>query len=212
MNHLAHLLTAGDNHELRLGVLLGDHVRGRNAMQAYPAMIAAGIKLHRAVDSFTDQDQSLADLRNTFSSPYRRYVGIMLDVYFDHLLSLEWSAHCPQTLTDFNTSILQLLAANRERLPNGLERFRRYAEKTGVLARYGDVEILQQVFFGISQRLRHENPLAESLDVLQPRNADIDMAFKRFFPRLMTFAEDWKQQHLPSGSTQSRAISTKTGS
>ena len=200
MNHLAHLLTAGNDDDKRLGVLLGDHVRGRSRLKDFPFGIRTGIELHRAVDSFTDQDQNLANLRNHFKPPYRRYVGIMLDVYFDHLLSLSWSRYCEQPLNVYAAGILHLLETHREQLPPGLERFRHYAVTTGVLGRYGEINVLDKVYQGIGQRMKHANPLAESLKVLQPEHSRILDAFEGFFPRLMAFSKQWQTDYETANS------------
>ena len=45
MNFLAHLLLAGDDEGLRLGAMLGDFVRGREALNRYDEATRLGIRL-----------------------------------------------------------------------------------------------------------------------------------------------------------------------
>jgi len=194
MNHLAHLLTAGNKESVRLGVLMGDHIRGSQVLQEYPSEVAMGIQLHRVVDSYTDQHPELSVARNLFEPPFRRYAGIMLDVYWDHLLSRDWDNYCQQPLSEFAVTALALLNRHFDTLPNGLQSFTRYARVTGVLARYGETDMLEQVFAGISQRIRHTNPLADALPQLQAHAEPLAAVFTVFFPQLVAFADDWRKQ------------------
>ncbi len=197
MNHLAHLLTAGSNEQVRLGVLMGDHVRGSKLESRYSGDIAKGIHLHRAVDSYTDQHPELVSARNWFDTPFRRYAGIMLDVYWDHLLSLNWEQHCEQPLDTFAQDALDMLNRHFAELPAGLQRFTRYARVTGVLARYGEIPMLEQVFAGISQRLRHSNPLADAVPELLQRQSQLIETFSRFFPDLQEYTRRWRRDYEP---------------
>lgn len=198
MNHLGHLLTAGSNEQVRLGVLMGDHVRGSKLESRYSGDIAMGIHLHRAVDSYTDQHPELVSARNLFDTPFRRYAGIMLDVYWDHLLSLNWEQHCEQSLETFAQDALDMLNHHFNELPAGLQRFTRYARVTGVLARYGETPMLEQVFAGISQRLRHSNPLADALPELCQREPQLAETFSRFFPDLKEYTRRWRRDYEPA--------------
>ncbi len=195
MNHLAHLLTAGSSDSVRLGVLMGDHVRGSHVLEEYPDKLAMGIRLHRAVDSYTDQHPDLAQARELFQPPFRRYAGIMLDVYWDHLLSRNWSDYCQQPLVEFAAATMDLLNQHFASLPSGLQRFTRYARVTGVLARYGETDMLEQVFAGLSQRIRHANPLADALPELQAQTEPLSTVFTAFFPQLLEFAHQWRQEN-----------------
>lgn len=54
MNHLAHIVLAGTDEGLRLGAFLGDHVKGRADLDDLPSGWAAGVVLHRRIDSLSD--------------------------------------------------------------------------------------------------------------------------------------------------------------
>jgi len=191
MNHLAHLLLAGDDPALQLGALLGDHVRGDVAASGYSDAVCRGILLHRKIDSWTDQHPLLVQARALFQPPLRRYAGIMLDVYFDHLLSLHWHRHSDLSLTQFNLRTLALLDQQHHLLPSGLQRFHRYASSTNVLARYADTDMLEQVFIGISRRLSRSNPLAMAVPVLQARHTELEQVFALFWPQLQQLSASW---------------------
>ena len=87
MNHLAHFALAGEEEALVIGALLGDYVKGPLAGRL-PAGIEAGVRLHRRIDGFTDSHPVPAALRSLFGPGERRLSGVLLDLYFDHLLVL----------------------------------------------------------------------------------------------------------------------------
>jgi len=191
MNHLAHLLLAGNDPELQLGALLGDHVRGDVAASGYSVRVCDGIVLHRKIDVWTDQHVSVAQARSLFQPPLRRYAGIMLDVYFDHLLSRAWTTHCELSLAAFNARTLALLQQQQALLPSSLQRFHDYARATNVLARYAETAMLQQVFIGIGHRLSRANPLPQALPALLHHDDQLQALFNVFWPQLQQRCADW---------------------
>ena len=62
MNFLAHTLLAGDAASDRIGGLLGDFVKGL-LPAGLPPDLAAGVALHRAIDSFADMCNEDGQLR-----------------------------------------------------------------------------------------------------------------------------------------------------
>src|SRR5699024_8931556 len=109
MNFLAHALLAGDDPDLEVGGILGDFVRGRPD-PTLPAGLRRGIALHRAVDAFTDRHPDVAAARRLFDPPWRRYAGIMLDVWFDHCLARDFGRWSDWPLEVFSVRLQHRLA------------------------------------------------------------------------------------------------------
>lgn len=87
-----------------LGSLIADFLRGA----IDPAMargVRIGVALHRAVDVYTDAHPQVVAARARFAPPYRRYAGILLDMWFDHLLAREWERHGDGSLHDFSQRV-----------------------------------------------------------------------------------------------------------
>ena len=89
MNHLAHLLLAGDDPEAKVGQVLADFVRA-SEIAAFAPGIQAGIRAHQQIDSFGDSHAVFARARKRMKPPYRRFGGVLLDIYFDHFLARCW--------------------------------------------------------------------------------------------------------------------------
>lgn len=192
MNHLAHVLLAGDDEWLQLGGLLGDFVRGRAESLSLPAPVIAGVRLHRAIDSFTDADADVLAAKALLPPPYRRYAGILLDMWFDHCLARDFSRWSAVPLGAFSEYVRGMLWHHDLLLTPDLRRFRGYMERHGLPAAYADAGVLDQALHGIGQRLRRENPLDSALPLLQRQDAALQLHFERFFPRVRVFAQEWR--------------------
>lgn len=87
MNYLAHLYLAGYEDDWIAGALLGDFAKGRLENLPFVPGVVEGIRLHRAIDSFTDQHPVVRRSRSRLRS--RRLVsGIIVDLAYDHFLAL----------------------------------------------------------------------------------------------------------------------------
>ncbi len=190
MNHLAHALLAGDDDDRRLGSLMGDFVRGRPD-PALPPRLLEGIRLHRAVDSYTDAHPEVAAARELLPPPYRRYAGILLDVWFDHCLARGFAHWSGQPLAAYSDALRALLHRRDAELPPGLRRFRGYMDAHRLPAGYADPGEVERALQGLSQRLSRANPLASALPVLAAREAALQARFEAFFPALQAFARAW---------------------
>ncbi len=190
MNHLAHTLLAGDDEFLRLGGLMGDFVHGKPDA-ALPGGVIAGIRLHRAIDVYTDSHPVVVEARALLPVPYRRYGGILLDMWFDHLLARDFPRWSDHPLDEYSVGVRELLYRHESLLPPGLLRFRHYMEAHALPAGYARLEEMGAAFDGISHRLRRANPVAEALPVLVGLDRPLQAAFEAFFPQLRQFAAQW---------------------
>jgi acyl carrier protein phosphodiesterase len=97
LNHLAHCLLSFGDEDVLTGNFIGDYIKG-NRWQEYAPGLQRGLLLHRAIDAFTDNhpmtDRSVDRLR-----PFAgRYTPPVVDILYDHLLSLHWQEHVPEGL------------------------------------------------------------------------------------------------------------------
>ena len=187
MNYLAHAFIAGEDTGLLLGAMLGDFWRGAPAAH-WPAALQAGVRLHRKIDVYTDSHPQVTGARRLFAPPLRRYAGIILDVYFDHLLARDWHRHASEPLDQLSARMSALLAANRDWLPPRLNRFAGYFDAAGLFASYAERATIERVLAGIGQRLTRANPLADAGPALWSRERELEAAFAAFFPDLLAYA------------------------
>lgn len=189
MNHLAHALLAdGCGAEFALGSALGDFVRGRPD-PAWPVARQAGLRLHRSIDHFTDAHPEVAAARACFDPPLRRYAGIVLDVWFDHLLVRSWDAFSDESLMTFSQRWLDLLDRRAAELPASLQAFLAWMHAHDLPVAYGDAATIDTVFRALARRLSRPSPVADALPALRARSGALQRHFAAFFPDLMQHAE-----------------------
>lgn len=196
MNYLAHALLAGDDPDLEVGGILGDFVRGRPD-PALPPRLRAGIVLHRSVDSYTDRHAQVRAARARFDPPWRRYAGILLDVWFDHCLARDFASWSTLPLDEFSLRLRRRLQAREPWLPPALRRFAAYMQAHDLPAGYADADQVEQALAGIGRRLKRPNPLAQALPVLRDKDALLQQHFAAFFPDLIRHAKRWRKTEMP---------------
>lgn len=194
MNHLAHVLLAGSDPDHRLGAFLGDHVKGRAALQALPAGVAHGVRLHRRIDAWSDTHPAVAALRARSGTRWRRYSGIVFDVLFDTMLVRHWDRFGNGDLHGFARGIDTLLAERRAELPRRLERFSHWARRARLWERYDDRAMLAGIFARIASRHGRASPLAGGLELLDGMGPEIEEAFLRMFPDLVDRARAFRRE------------------
>ena len=139
MNYLAHAYLAGDAESDRLGGLMGDFVKGLLPGGLAPDL-AAGVALHRRIDSYADTHPAFQRSRARVSAERRRYAGVMVDMFYDHLLAAHWFAYSPQSLMQYSHEVYDLLDANAALLPERLGQVRIWMRKDDWLSSYCTLE------------------------------------------------------------------------
>lgn len=183
MNFLAHIFLSGDQPETICGNFIGDGVKG-NISQKYASEIQKGIRLHRFIDDFTDNHEITDTARKIIRPEFRKYAGVVLDVYFDHFLGKNWNQFHQQKLEDFVEKKEQVLAEFFPVMPQKSQRFFRFMKSSNCLVRYRDFDGLHQVFTGMANRTPFESNMENAIPVLKENYADLFTAFRAFFPEL----------------------------
>lgn len=188
MNYLAHALLAAPGEDEMFGSLIADfHPRGA-IDPALPRGVRNGLALHRAVDVYTDAHPEVRAARALFEPPLRRYAGILLDIWFDHLLARDFDAHAPLGLHAFSRKVQRLLLEREAELPPRMDAFARYMRRNDMPEAYRDTATIERVLQGMSARMSRANPIAAALPELRARARPLQGHFERFFPQLAGFA------------------------
>lgn len=190
MNWLAHLYLARHSDEAMLGALLGDFAFGSSGLERFGKVEHAEILLHRSIDRFTDTHAAVADVRARFPDGRRRYAGIALDVYFDHLLARDWPDWSDTPLEAFTARAYSLLSRRFDELPPRLQMIAPAMAANDWLGGYRDRGSVDRAVTRIATRLsRNGGRLVACLDDLARDEARVEDAFHRFFPELIGFVD-----------------------
>ena len=188
MNFLAHLFLGPRDPEQALGSLLGDFVRGPVAKLDLPEGVRQGIWLHRRIDSFTDAHPLIAMSRTRVSPERRRYAGIMIDMFYDHLLARHWDRFADQPIGDFTARMYPLLRAQRAVIPVSAWPVIDHMTEHDWLSSYARMASLHRALDNIALRLRRANPLPGSASELEHDYAGFEADFLAFMPQVIAFS------------------------
>ena len=181
MNFLAHLHIASFTNTSFVGNFLGDFVKG-DPDGLFNVKIVQGIRLHRFVDSYTDQHQIVKSLKPLFPQPLRRFSPITLDMFWDHCLAKHWRDFAHSSLADFcRQAQLQIEAESKSEknaLPPRFEKVSQLVWQGKWLERYAKIE---NINFGL-QRIASRSPrMAPLADTGQTLLAHYDLLSEQFF-------------------------------
>jgi len=201
MNFLAHLLLAGDDEGLRLGAMLGDFVRGKQALAEFDDDIQRGIMLHRHIDAFTDSLPGISELRSWFLPPFRRYGGIIIDLALDYELANRWNGYSETSLEDFDQGVREMLARHDGQLTGQLKGFVRYADRRGLFTAYREESEILYSLRGVGRRLSRPNPLHRVHEVWDDFEPLVSACFEPVFEQIQSDVAQWlKSRSTITGS------------
>ena len=192
MNFIAHLYFADDAPDSFLGSLLGDFVKG-NAYRGFNARIAAGIKLHRKIDKYTDAHPIFKLSKSRFSQKRRRFAGVLTDIFYDHFLARNWNRFSE---TPFSWQTDHWYQGVRSACCAGIpEEFKSLLDRiirNDLLGSYRTVKGIGLAVDRLALRIHFENSLHGGGEELVRGYRFFEEDFYRFFPRLIEYVEKIK--------------------
>ena len=193
MNFLAHVHLSGSSEEVMVGNFIGDFVKGRD-MERYSEKVRHGILLHRLIDEFTDNHPVVAESKKRLRPKYRHYAGVIVDVFYDHLLASEWSQYSDEDLRQVAENTYQVVTAHLESLPERVSYVLPYMIRGNWLYNYRKIEGIRRTLEGMSRRTRFNSRMEESYLDLIEHKSDYADEFSRFYPDLQDHARKYLTQ------------------
>jgi acyl carrier protein phosphodiesterase len=184
MNWLAHLYLSEPNAEFRVGNLLPD-VTSASQLKFLPERYQQGILCHRRIDLFTDSHPRVRSCVRRFPPPYRRFGGILTDVYFDHFLARDWSEYSTVPLPDFIGEFYLDIETCSAVIPAEAKQRLQRMRNEDWIGRYHRLEGVTEILGRIGRRFRRPLDLTDSLPTFQEHETAFLEDFQSFFPELI---------------------------
>jgi acyl carrier protein phosphodiesterase len=188
MNFLAHLYLSADDPEVRLGNFIGDFVRGPDLASRFSPGIFKGIELHRSIDEFTDHHPIVKRSKDRLRPKYRHYAPVIIDIFYDHFLAVNWHFYHSDMLPDFAEGCYSYLEKKMEILPEQVKWMLPHMVRGNWLVNYARVEGIQQALNGMTRRSKFDSKMNESVVELLHFYDDFNGEFQSFFPLLKEHA------------------------
>ncbi len=184
MNFLAHFLLSSASPSLMAGNFLGDFVKGKQ-YTAFPEDVARGILLHREIDYHTDTHPVFLQSKHRLVPTYGHYAGVVVDMFYDHLLAVHWKQYGAQSLPVFAAYVYEQLEAYWHLLPEKAAYVLSYMAKHNWLLSYARLEGIQQALEGMSKRTKFASGMEHAAESLKKDYAAFEEEFHLFFPQVM---------------------------
>ncbi len=194
MNYLAHIFLSGDQAEILVGNFLGDLITNKEK-QALPDAIKFGVDLHRRIDTYTDNHASVLRSVSRIRDLHGKYAPVVVDVLYDHLLSLNWDTFSTEKLEDFSSRSYGQILDHMEFIPE-----RRRARVASMiehdwLRHYGNLEALHGTFLRLKKRAKFQGNFELAVSGIVRQFEGLQADFLEFFPDLRKMSQEFIQSH-----------------
>lgn len=190
MNHLAHLFLSQTDVDLFVGNFIADSIKGKQYLK-YTQGIQEGILMHRSIDTFTDTHPIVLESKKRLYPKYSHYAGILIDIYYDHILAKNWKEYSPIALESFATSAYKILNAHKDMMPELPKEILYYMELGDWLSSYAKIEGINKTFQGMHARIQPKYSIQNAADDLTKDFALFEDEFNDFFPLLVEHCRNW---------------------
>lgn len=188
MNWLAHVFLSENSIDYQLGNLLADPLKGK-LWEGASDEIKRGLKMHQKIDAYTDQHEMFLLSKSRLGK--KGYLkGVVVDLVYDHLLTLHWNKYSMVSLAEFLSQFHLNAIDASQRFPEKPKETIRRIVAADMLSSYSTIDGLEQAFARVDARLserilKKENTLSY-LNVVKQEMPNLDADFQIFFPDLMS--------------------------
>ena len=191
MNFLAHAVLAERTPALLVGGVIGDWIKG-GLPGCLPADLAQGVALHRAIDGFVETHPAFQRSRSRISPERRRYAGVLVDIFYDHVLARDWARFHPEMLPVYCQSVYRQIAARFDELPESAGFAMRLMAEEDWLQSYAEFAGMADVLRRMSQRARRPNPLLGGEAEFLADAPGFALDFECLLADARVFVEQWQ--------------------
>lgn len=188
-----------------LGGIVADFVYNRD-VPLLPESVQQGVRLHRFVDAFTDRHAVVLKSVSRMSAKLGWFTGIVIDIYYDHILARDWSRYSIEPLDTFARRAYRHLGGAYAQTPLEGQPFtppeaqhfiRRFIDND-VLVDYATTDGITRAFERVSRVIAERIPkkavwLPDAMPDLLAADADLAADFHTFYPELFAFASEQRR-------------------
>lgn len=190
MNYLAHAYLSFGYPGILVGNIISDFVKGKKQFD-YPTDIQKGIRLHRAIDAFTDQHPATKEAKQYFKPAVGSYAGAFIDVVYDHFLALDKTELTETGWKKFSADVYEKLAAHHSVLPEKFARMLPYMAEQDWLYHYRFTWGIENSFSGLARRAVYLTDSTHVFTLFRDHYTELEGHYQAFFPDVKNFARSY---------------------
>jgi len=194
MNFLAHLYLAATDKEIIIGNFIADTIKG-NKYHHFSNGIKFGIKMHRAIDVFTDEHPIFRESKRRLNPKYRLYRGVIIDLIYDHFLAKNWTKYSSTPLDIYSQEIYSLLSDNFKILPEKAQYLLPYMTEQDWLYNYSTINGIGKTMYYMNKRTKGLSKMDEAVIDLKQNYSIFEKDFISFFEDLQAFSTQYLENY-----------------
>jgi acyl carrier protein phosphodiesterase len=187
MNYLAHAYLSFQQPGILVGNMISDFVKGRKQFD-YPEDIQKGIRLHRLIDSFTDQHPATKQAKVFLVPAVGAYAGAFMDVVYDHFLALDGHEFTEVGWKNFAADVYRELQGYESLLPEKFARMLPYMSSQDWLYNYRYPKGIENSFAGVARRAKYLTGSEQVFTLFLDNYSELRLYYQAFFPDVKKFA------------------------
>jgi len=194
MNYLAHLYLSFGYEKIMVGNFIADAVKGKTIM-TFDSEIQKGIRLHRKIDEFTDAHPQVTISKNRIREKYRKYSGVVTDMYYDHFLAAGWEKWADIPLLQFTKSCYRTLFRYYLIMPSRMKFVLPAMAAGNWLASYANPDNIGLALTGISSRSGFSSGIETGKEELLAFYDDFKADFEILFQDLIGVSKQFLKEY-----------------
>jgi len=184
MNYLAHMYLSCSDEDLIIGNMLVDMMSIKR-LRELPGQYHKGFELHRLIDSCTDEHPKVKEAVLKLRENHRKYAPVVIDIFYDYVLSLEWERYSEEDIQDFCNGIYEVINKHLHNLPKDIVIRLEKMLADNFLMTCSSPKAIKRVFDLIDSRAKFNNNFSlATKDLLEDYDYFRDNFFK-FFPDMI---------------------------
>lgn len=180
MNYLAHSILSFSDGQL-VGNMIADFIKNSDR-ELFPLNIQEGIRLHRAIDTFTDAHPAVSEAKKIFSPVVRLYSGAFVDVAFDYFAAHLYSE---QELKLHSAKTYKILWENERWLPENYRKMLVNMEHDDWLTNYRQDQGIKFSMQNVLHKAKYLEKDIPVFEVFLEHKTELQIYFDRFFPDIL---------------------------
>jgi acyl carrier protein phosphodiesterase len=188
MNYLAHAYLSFNESEVLVGNMISDYVKGKTQYD-YPQQVQAGIRLHRAIDDFTDHHPATKEMMTIFRPQYRLYAGAFVDIVYDYFLANDRNEFLnDDALEQFTIKTYSSLQNYTSLFPQKFAAMFPYMVSQNWLYHYQYDQGIQKSFNGLVRRATYLEESNIAFEIFMNNKIFLEQQYYVFFKSVKKFA------------------------
>ena len=189
MNFLAHSYLSFSEEQL-VGNMIADFVKNRDVARL-PESIQKGIKLHRAIDTFTDAHPLIHAAKAPFRPLVRLYSGAFVDVAFDYFLANDTTENSQREWQEHSQRVYAVLRRYEEFLPEVFKKVLDKMQQDDWLYNYRNEWGIEYSFRNVVNKAQFLDKTTNVFPAFLANKDFLREKYEIFFPEIKSFAQDF---------------------